>query len=92
MPRKKARIEPDPSPSRINNVSLDQFELNEIEDHVDMIFIPNVNDSGDSGDESDAENVDSDEVESSFFNECFRQMSKEYTISQIKLENNHEYI
>jgi len=72
MPRKKARIEPAPSSSRINNVSLDQFELHEIEDHVDMIFIPNVNDPGDSGDESDAENFDSDEIESSFLNECFR--------------------
>ena len=53
MPRKRVRTNTSPDFSEESSHSQKQFELNEREDHVQIIFVPNSNDSGDSDNSED---------------------------------------
>jgi len=60
MPKRKSAT-PILRPKQNNGNDLDQFEINEHEDHVEMIYVPDPDDSG----ESDTEdNVDPSEFQS----------------------------
>lgn len=97
MPKKRKNTET-PSDSLLKNKkSNDDFsnelEITEHEDHLEMVYVPNPDDSGDSGDESNTENRDPNELDndSCFLTDSYGQMTKNYTESQKKLEENHEY-
>lgn len=88
MPRKRKSTEITPiTLKKQKKVVESVFETDEFEN---MVFVPNLDDSGDSGDETDPE-ITLNEFEEFLCTENYRQMSRNYNISQKKLEEFHEY-
>lgn len=76
---------------------VDSYEIEESENNVDVVFIPDVDDSGESGDdesddESHMDECSGTESEIPFTTRSYAKKHEEYNNSQRKLEENHEYV
>lgn len=97
MSQKRKRSETSSNLSRKKNKvghSEPEIEVDEYENHIDMVFIPDQNDSGDSGDESEYDDDENEEMESDFIESVphsYRQVADSYDQDQTKLEESHQY-